>query len=231
METADQYNDEPAVRGGLHHLRILAALPAYVTAVKLGQGLTPELQALAVHLEHCPVCRAEADELLNTMEVLYSGVTAAAPAAPAPELGFLRSPRARLGKLADAVVQAGSRALDAIVIQFSAALLPQLRPPTLARAGGPRLRYAYSVPQACDDDPNITVEVLAPDDRLDHGLVRICVELVNADPFDQAGSSVTLETAEQRLSAETDQTGLVYFNDVLLDDIACWRIIVRPRGA
>lgn len=226
-EAVDSYEN-------VYHPKMLALLPEYVTAIVLEQPLTPFLSEIERHLEGCPVCRAEADALCTHFEALYSDALLTAPAAPSPDLSFLRAPPVSLSALTGAVDEVGeavTRWLNAIVIQFSEALLPALQPAVLTRAVGPRLRYTYTVPPTSDNDPQITVEVLAVDEQADRGLVRLCVELLDADPFDQAGSTVILETAEQRFSAETDHAGLVHFADVPLDDIACWRIVVHPRRA
>jgi hypothetical protein len=216
------------------HLHILAILPDYVTAVLLGQPLTAALREVEAHLEGCASCRTESEALRSALEALYGHEAVSFPEPPVPDLSFLRIPPAPLGALASAasgIQSAVARIRDAIAIQFSEALLTFMRPPALARAIGLRLRYAYTVPQTSDDDPHITVEVLAPNERDEEGMVRICVELPDADPFDQAGSTVFLETAEQNFRGETDHTGLVHFTNVPLDDVACWRIVVQPRPA
>ncbi|MCS6882768.1 MAG: hypothetical protein RMK84_15450 [Oscillochloridaceae bacterium] len=226
----DRERNDSAVR----HLHALMILPEYVTAVLLGQPLTAALREVEAHLARCDSCRVEAEALFSALEPLYGYEPVAFPEPPAPDLSFLHAPPAPLGALATAassVQSAVDRFLDTIVIQFSEPLLALMRPPALARAVGLRLRYAYTVPQSSDDDPHITVEVLAPDEQDEQGLVRICVELADADPFDQAGSTVFLETAEQRFRGETDHTGLVHFTNVPLDDVACWRIVVQPRPA
>ncbi len=216
------------------HFQALAILPEYVTAVLLGLPLTAALRDVGAHLERCATCRAEAEALHSALEALYGHEPATFPEPPPPDLGFLRVPPAPLGALARAasgVQGAVDRIRDGVVIQFSETLLALMRPPALARAVGLRLRYAYTVPQTSDDDPHITIEVLAPDEQDEQGMVRICVELADADPFDQAGSTVFLETAEQRFRGETDHTGLVHFTNVPLDDVACWRVVVQPRPA
>jgi hypothetical protein len=233
MEPGTPHGDGPAKSDSIaFHLQMLAILPEYVTAVLLEQPLTVALREVEAHLESCASCRAEAEALRATLEALYGHEAASFPEPPAPDLSFLRTPPAPLGALAEAtsgIPSAVARLLDTIVIQFSERLLALMRPPALARAIGLRLRYTYTVPQTSDGDPHITVEVLAPDEQDEQGLVRICVELPDADPFDQAGSTVFLETAEQSFRGETDHTGLVHFTDVPLDDVACWRIVVQPR--
>ncbi|MCX7791962.1 MAG: hypothetical protein N2378_15075 [Chloroflexaceae bacterium] len=235
MEPAARYGDGPEKDdSAAFHLQVLAILPEYVTAVLLGQPLTAKLREVGAHLQGCDSCSAEAEALLSALETLYGHETLSFPEPPAPDLDFLQAPPAPLGALADVasgVQSVVARLVDTIVIQFSEPLLALMRPPTLARAVGLRLRYTYTVPQTSDNDPHITVEVLAADEQDEQGLVRICVELADADPFDQAGSTVFLETAEQRFRGETDHAGLVHFTDVPLDDVACWRIVVQPRPA
>ncbi|MGQ9927842.1 MAG: anti-sigma factor family protein [Chloroflexaceae bacterium] len=216
------------------HLRILAILTEYVTAVLLEQPLTAALREVEAHLESCASCRAEAEALRSTLEALYGHEAVSFPEPPVPDLSFLRippTPPIALTSAASGIQSAVARIRDAIAIQFSEALLAFMHPPVLARAMGLRLRYAYTVPQISDDDPHITVEVLAPDEQDEEGIVQICVELPDADPFDQAGSTVFLETAEQSFRGETDHAGLVHFTDVPLDDVACWRIVIQPRPA
>lgn len=233
MAPAARYDDGPEKGDSTAlHLQVLAILPEYVTAVLLGQPLTAKLREVEAHLERCDSCGAEAEALLSTLETLYGHETLSCPEPPAPNLDFLQVPPAPPGALpnvASGVQSVVARLLDTIVIQFSEPLLALMRPPILARAAGLRLRYTYTVPQTSDDDPHVTVEVLAADEQDEQGMVRICVELANADPFDQAGSTVFLETAEQRFRGETDHAGLVHFTDVPLDDVACWRIVVQPR--
>jgi hypothetical protein len=100
-----------------------------------------------------------------------------------------------------------------------------------ARSGAERLQYAYRLAPETPSDPDITIEVLTHDEQAARGLVRITVELPDSDPFDQAGSTVDLAAADLRLSAVTDQHGVVRFHDVPLDQIGHWRITVTPRAA
>jgi len=100
-----------------------------------------------------------------------------------------------------------------------------------ARSGVERLHYVYYYPPAHPTDPDISIEVLTRNEQAERGHVRIAVELPDNDPFDQAGSAVTLTLADLHLTAVTDQNGVVSFHDVPLDQIEHWRITVMPRAA
>ncbi|NJN17621.1 MAG: hypothetical protein HC822_15790 [Oscillochloris sp.] len=97
-----------------------------------------------------------------------------------------------------------------------------------ARAGEMRLRYAYTFSPLKASDPTITVEVLSADDLAVRGVVRVCVEFADRDPFDQAGTIVTLGMSEAVYNAVTDQSGVVIIADVALRGMDNWQISVVP---
>lgn len=207
---------------GTNHLVIMGLLPEYVMMRVLGQQLPAAWHAVERHLELCSVCRSEAEILEGLMTEVYSGTLPSHPAPQAPDLTFLPKP------LPWAKTPMPS-ATPPILISFSPALLAQSQVYMLARAGDARLRYARTISPASSTDPTITIEVLAPDDHPDIGIIRICVELPDRSPFDQAGSQIELNIGEQLLCGSSDQNGNVVFNDVPLNDISGWQLTVHPQ--
>ncbi|MEI7768598.1 MAG: hypothetical protein WCI67_01355 [Chloroflexales bacterium] len=212
------------------HLSVLALLPEYVTRLALGQRPRQEWRPLERHLEQCAACRAEADTLRQHMVETYTGTLPAAPEPPPPELPFLSRRPARPTAPEPPRPQAGRPAPSSYRVQVSAALLPQMQVHLAARSGDLRLRYTYAFPAADERDPAVTLEVLSADSGADRGTARICVELADRSPFDQAGSRVTLSSGQVKISGVTDPGGTVIFTDVALDTIAEWQIYVEPQA-
>jgi hypothetical protein len=216
------------------HRSILALLPEYVTICILAQQLPPQWQRLEQHLMRCGECRSEAGALMELMVESYTGAIPAVPAPPPPDLAFLARTAASPPQVVRHADNAGPPAripsFQPIVIQFSPALLPRIRVQMAARTGGVRLRYAYEIPPTDDTSPTITLEVLVHDDRPDYGLVRVCVEHPDRSPFDQTGSYVTLQIDDTSWSGVTDQNGVTAFQDVPLDRVEHWQVIVAPQA-
>jgi hypothetical protein len=207
------------------HFGIKALLYEYVSIQLLGQLPHPDWYPLKQHLLGCPSCRSEADALLQLMRASYQGDIRMNAQLSEPDLAFLR-PSPEAAHTADPSTP--EVRYHPILIQFFPALLPTIRVALTARSGIDRLLYAYRIPPESPSDPDITVEVLARDEQSEHGLVRITVELSDSDPFEQAGSAVTLSAVDLHLSAITDQNGVARFDDVPLDQIGHWRISVTP---
>jgi hypothetical protein len=224
-------NSLPKAIDGTNHLVIMGLLPEYVMIRVLGQQLPIAWQAVERHLELCSVCRSEADMLEGLMTDVYCDSLPSYAAPPAPNLSFLpKNPswsHPAQANLMPSVAQPG-RASPMLII-FSPALLSQSQVYMLARAGDARLRYARTITPAAASDPTITIEVLAPDEHPDVGIIRICVELPDRSPFDQAGSRIELNIGEQTLSGSTDQNGNVVFNDIPLNDMSGWQLTVHPQ--
>ena len=215
------------------HRSVLALLPEYVTMCILAQQLPPEWQALEQHLMRCAACRSEADALMALVAESYAGMIPAVPAPSPPDLSFLdqtvTSQSMVVRRAGDTGPSARIHSFQPIVIQFSTALLPRIRLQVAARTGGVHLRYAYEISPTDDASPTITIEVLVHDDQPTIGLVRVCVEHPNRDPFDQAGSHVTLRVDDTRWSSVTDQNGVTAFPDIPLDQMEQWQIRIAPQ--
>jgi len=208
------------------HFSIQALLYEYVSTQVLGQVPHPHWHPLEQHLLGCRSCRSEADALLQLMRASYQGDLYMGTQQSKPDLWFLRPPPEAVPPSAPSVPDVRHRPIR---IEFFPALIPTMRVALTARSGLDRLQYAYRIPPESPSDPDITVEVLTHDEQSERGLVRITVELSDSDPFDQAGSGVTLSAVELLLSAVTDQNGVARFDDVPLDQIGHWRISVTPR--
>jgi hypothetical protein len=217
------------------HLSILALLPEYVAILVVDQQPPAAWRPLEQHLKRCAACRSEAESLLQQMVETYSGTLPAAPATPPPpSLPFLtrRSalPVAPATPPPRPSPAAHAPAPLAYQVQISAALLSHMRVHMAARAGELRLRYSYTFPTYTSSDPTITLEILSADDQASHGLARICVEHPDRNPFEQAGTQVTLSGDGIALNGLTDQSGIVIFQGVPLDAIASWQIDVSPSA-
>jgi len=210
------------------HSDILAVLPEYVMIHVLGQQPPPEWRAFEQHLAVCPTCRGEADDLMQLMMASYTGAVPEV-LAPPPDLSFLprRGRQETRAKQTGIHTQSPPPASLPIVLQFSAALLPSMHVRMAARSGNTRLRYLYERP-AADHEPAITVEVYEADDAPNRGRVRVCVELPDRSPFDQAGTVVTLQVDDARWEASTGEDGHATFAAIPLDAIERWRFTVRP---
>jgi anti-sigma factor RsiW len=212
-------------------MSVLALLPEYVMQLVYGEQPHRGWYQLEVHLAQCAACRSEADTLRQLMVETYTG--ALPPVAEAPPVAL--SIPARLRNRAAPPAQsrpAESRPTTAAAlysVQLSAGLLAQMQVRVAARGGELRLRYSYTFPTFRPSDPMITMEVLSADDEAERGIARVCVELADRSPFDQAGSRVTLTSGQTLMSAVTDQGGVVIFSRVPLSTIADWQISVEPR--
>jgi hypothetical protein len=214
------------------HVVITGLLPEYVMMRVLGQQPPHVWQAIERHLALCAICRSEAEMLERLMNDVYSDSLPVYLAPPAPDLSFLRKPLPWPSATQPPELPVDlppSPTPQPIIITFSPALLSQSQVRMLARAGDARLRYARTITPVAAQDPTITIEVLAPDDHPDLGIVRICVERPDRSPFDQAGSQIVLHIGEQCLLGATDPNGNIVFNDVPLDDIAGWQLTVDAQ--
>lgn len=223
----------PAALDSTNHLVVRQLLPEYVMLRVLGQQLPPVWQVLEYHLAQCSICRSAAETLEYTMTEAYRDVIPAQAAPPAPDLSFLQNTRkpwpATDSSKPWPPPPNPAQKLQPISMSFSPALLAHSQVHMLARSGDARLRYAHTITPTTADEPTITIEVLASDDQPMLGIVRICVELPDRSPFDQAGSQIILQVDQQYLSDSTDQNGNVVFNEVPLDDIASWQLTVHPQ--
>ncbi len=162
------------------------------------------------------------------MTETYTGALPPAPAPPPAALPFLKRRHARPEPPPPARAAGGQPDPHIYHAQISAALLAQMQVRIAARGGELRLRYAYTFPTLRPGDPAITMEVLSADEDTAVGIARVCVELADRSPFDQAGSRVTLASGVNTLTAVTDQGGVVIFSNVHLATIADWQISVEP---
>jgi hypothetical protein len=216
-----QFSNPPSIPfDASDHTSVRALLAEYALARTLGQALHPAWQALETHLARCASCRGEADELLGIVERTYNGALQPPPAAPTPNLAFL-------SRRFDAAALSGQ--MWQVVIQFSQALLPQMRVAMVARQAGSHLRYSYRVEPAHAAEPELTVEVFEHDDRPGLGFLQVTVEFPDADPFDVPACRLILGRGDARHEAGTNQHGVAIIRDLPLDDVEDWRIAVQPQ--
>jgi hypothetical protein len=201
------------------HLSVRAAIPEYTLARALGHTLHPAWEPLEAHLAACVACRQEADELLAMVSSAYDGDLRAV-SAPPPNLAFL-------ARRFEPLAAAGAR-LRRVVVQFSEALVPQMRVAMAARQAGSHLRYSYRVEPAHADEPELTIEVFEYDDRPGLGFLQVTVEPPDADPFDVPPCRLALEVAGERHEATTNQHGVVIVHGLALEQLGGWRIAVAP---
>ncbi len=208
------------------HGSILALLPEYITILVLGQAPPGEWLPLERHLGQCAACRGEADALYSLMKAYYTGTISDAIPPKPPDLSFLKQPMNRQ-RTPQRLFQAQLKQ-PRFSFQFSSAVLFQMTARADPQPDGFHLRYAYEIPPKDATDLAVTIEIFSHEMTSQHGFVRICVEQPERNPFDQAGTYVELHAGELYLSAVSDQNGVVTFVDVLLEQIAEWRIIATP---
>ena len=202
------------------HTEVHAALPSYAAAMALGQAPEALYPDVSAHLQTCPTCSAELDELLELVMPVYHGQVAAAAGAPEFDLSFLRP------SAASAIEPHPSWFIDSLrrlVVEFSEPLLVALRQTAYAQAvRGPAI-YHY-VPEPAPSHLGLTIDVFADERVADQGNVQVLLDLPSRDPLDQSGLLVNLRVGDQRWEGATSTTGSVTFAAVPLKDLARLRI-------
>lgn len=185
---------------------IQALLPAYVTAEALGQRPSKSYHDVVAHVNECEDCRAALDDLRALTIEAYSGSVAPTRSYPQPDLSFLPArPSAQPWRLDE---------WGRLIVSFSQALLDSLRPSALAGAARGQILYSYAIqPPGLD----VHIDMFATSAQL--GFVRINVESLDRDPFDQPPSQVVARAADATWQGVTDATGCIAFEAVPLADL------------
>lgn len=213
-----QLNDEKAASP--HPLREL--FPEYATAIVLGGAPEPQPELMA-HLDTCPECRADLNELIVLITNVYTGQIPSVESYPAPDLGFLPQPIAKPAQpwLIDE--------LGRLLISFSDALISTLMP-RINMVGVARGQFLFRYVQDASTVRNmeVTIDVFAEDTARTFGRVRIGVDVHGRDAFDQAGSRVIVRSGDAIWQGETDETGLVDLAPIPLDAVRRMRVEITP---
>jgi hypothetical protein len=193
-------------------VKVQDRLPAYVTAEALGQHPPTIDLDVAAHLSGCIACRAAFDELRQLAIDAYSGAITPAPSYPQPDLSFLPArSSAAIGSQPWRIDEWGR-----LIITFSQSLLDSLRPPALLAAARGQLLYSYAVVPHALPGLEVNIEVFAGERQAGLGFVRVSVESLDRDPFDQVPSRVVARAADATWEGTTDATGCVAFDAVPL---------------
>jgi hypothetical protein len=217
-------NNEGSDPAELTHDDVQGLLPEYATVAVFGNAPQTIYPQVAAHLERCPACRADLDELLTLTRALYQGEVAAAATYPQPDLSCLR------GKPGHQTAPGRSSSVARprkLVVMFSETWLPS-RQPVLIGALRSSLRYRYEREPGSPQDLHVTVEVFDEDTLQQTVCVQVLVEMPDRDPFEQAGSQVMLHACGASWGGETDATGRVDFVPVPLDSLPVMRVEITP---
>jgi hypothetical protein len=208
------------------HEQVREFLPLYATVAALERDPQLVYPTIAAHLQCCLACRDELAELQELTLAAYTGQVAPAPAYPRADLSFLPAPAVPPPKARGQPWRLDE--LGRLVIQFSAALLETLRPPTLAGASRGQLLYSYTQEHGSIKNLDARIEVFAMHGAPGRGLVRVVVDVPGRNPFDQGGSLVVLRADDQEWRGETDESGQVDFAAVPLAAVPLLRIEIAP---
>lgn len=211
-----------------NHASIRMLLAEYVMILVLEQTVSPEWSALEQHVARCQLCQGDVLILRQHMREMYSGPLPGTPHIPNPDLSFLHTRRSRSTSRTmrgHSLISTARTALERR-LQFSAALLPLMQVQMKARGEDAQLRYAYET--TLDNDVALTIEIFTETLEAPTCIVRFCVEVIDRNPFDQAGSKVILLASGKEFSNVTGHDGSLSFSDVPIADIENWQIIVTP---
>ena len=201
-------------------------LSEYATLAALGLRPEATFPEVAAHLAGCHSCCERLEELQELTDASYADAVDVAPCYPRPDLSFLGQ---------DGVTTAaGNRAgridqLGRILITFSQRMHDTLRPAPLLAASRGELLYRYVEQASPGHDVNVTIEVEIENRARSEARVWAGVDVLSADSFDQAGTSVVLRFGGTSMECATDETGSVDFAPVPLDAVAGLEVEIRPR--
>jgi hypothetical protein len=201
-------------------------LPIYAAALAIGVDADAAVPGIAAHLAACPDCAAELSELLELVRPAYAGTLTPSARYPAVDLPFLGASQPPQPSAPVWRFEAGR-----LSIHFSSALLPSLRPQSLAGAArGARgdLLLRYTQEPGSVQDLDVSIEVYAEDAAQQQGRVRVGVDVASRSPLEQHGSLVKLFLGQANWEAETDETGCADFVPVPLDDLPSLRVEITP---
>ncbi|MBA3944931.1 MAG: hypothetical protein H0X37_10275 [Herpetosiphonaceae bacterium] len=207
--------------------------PDYVMQRMLGNDASALYPEVSEHIRTCSVCRAELDELIEYVDATADDEIPPAPSCSQPDLSFLR-PARPLSVPSQMSLQAlVIDTLDRIIISFSQALANTIHQPVPVSQfrGGAQgdWLYRYHVERAsATQHINVTVDVATEDRARKQARVRVGVEMLTKDVFNQGGSSVILRIAGTSLHGETDEIGFVVFTPVPMEAVGDMQVEIRP---
>jgi hypothetical protein len=210
-----------AVHDTMHDL-----LPAYATALALGQTARTQYANVAAHLEYCAECRETLTDLLDLTCAAYSDTVSPALNYPKPNLSFLQS------RAPDSHTPQRwwtRDALGQVVITFSDAFLASLQQPLLAGAARGQPVYTYRQRSGDIPDLHLSVDVYTQEPQRDRCCIQIGVELLTREPLDQAATVVRLRADDVIWEGETDEVGCITFQDVPLVVLPRLTIEIAPQ--
>jgi hypothetical protein len=205
----------------LSHEAVRALLPEYVALA--AQGIDPEAvhPQLAAHLADCSSCAEEFQELIELAAITYSG--AFEPAAQAPDLSFLRSPRA------PARLPVVRTSLGQLLVTFTRPLVEALLQPRLAGAFRGQLLYRAS--QTTQETPPAHVQLELRAEGAASCSISIRLQLPEQQALHQAGALVQLRAGAFTQEAALDDAGTAIFSGLPTEALPLLRLIITPDGA
>ncbi|MDZ4720555.1 MAG: hypothetical protein SH847_19045 [Roseiflexaceae bacterium] len=192
----------------------------YATILVQGHNPAERYPQIAAHLIGCSICRSELEELLAIGRPVFTGELPQVIMYPPADLSFLRSNQRTRPWWID---MAGH-----LIIVFSESLLNTLGPPLLIGNARGRLLYDYIQESGSIPGVNARIEVFAVDQQPDMSCVRVFVEILSRDSFDQHGSVVRAQAEQLTWQSTTDESGTVSFEPVPLSAIPYLRIEIAP---
>lgn len=211
---------------GQAHAQFRRALAGYAAAVALGERTSRRFRRLTAHLAGCQACQTELRELLDLAVPAYRGTV---PVAEAPQfdLSFLGSAASARQSWAIAITDR----LRRLVVEFSEPLLEAMRQARVNQTTRGPVLYHYVPEPALPGTLGLTIDVFGDEQTPDQGSVQVLLDLPEQDPFDQAGTHVTLRIADLVWEGHTSATGAVTFAGVPLRQLAQLRLEVALPSA
>jgi len=224
MSEQERRTQHPAT-GDRSHEDCLSLLAEYATAQTLGQQPERRYPVAAAHLAQCAPCRHELAQLLELVDLIYSGELAAVSEMPRIDLSFLS--QGAVGKRSDNAPPKPLDDLRHLVVVFTESLLAAVRQPALAAGARGESLFRYTPEPQPPGNLRLTVEVFAVDEAAQQGTIQVLVDLASRSPLEQAGIAVTLTIGEQVFVGQTEATGAVTFTDVPLAGLSEMRVEVQ----
>jgi hypothetical protein len=216
MKAADDGSRMQQNNSALHHEQVALLLPAYVTAVVLGQPLDDDV---TVHLAQCYICRSHFNELLAFTRAAYRGDVFAADPAPRWRLDFLPANQRSVPWSVNEQHQ--------LVVQFSPSLLAQIRQSEAALLARGANTHRFELVEAFEQKLKLTIEIQAHA-HPSNAQVEVMLDLSSRSPLSQDGSLITITAAEHTWQGFTDQSGYVNFNNIPMNLLPELRFTVTP---
>jgi hypothetical protein len=210
-------------RSVAEHYLVQEQLLMYATRIVQGMCPAEYSPEIETHLTHCPICRNELEELLSISKPIFTGELPQAILYPQADLSFLQ-----LKQLSPQSPPWWIDIAGQLIILFSESLLATLRPSLLVGSMRGRLLYDYIQESGTIPGLNARIEVFTVDQQPAMSCVRVYVEVLSRDLFDQQGSMVRIRINALTWEAATDDTGIVSFEAIPLRMIPQLRIEITP---